>query len=246
MRNVAACVLVLCLLLCSVAAADPARDDAAAKQAFQRAEADFKSARYADALESYREAYRRALWPELIFNVAQCHHELGQKAQAVAAYRCFLQRWKEKRPGKPPPFEDRIRVYIKKHGSSAASQPASDQCLQVTTRPTTAPSPHPPEALQPSRLKRPWAWVAAGVGAVGIGVGVALLATRRVDEIVQEEAEGPLQQVTDSAVPGAMVLGVGVASAALSAYLFARTEQPVQVGVSVAPGETMAVVVGRF
>ena len=242
MRLVTTACIFLCLTSSTIVLADTGRNEDRARELSRQAQGDFNKKRYREALRKYQAACRLAGWPQPIFNIAQCHHELGEKNNAVQAYRSFLDKWKEQHTQKSPPFEEQILEYIRKHSSSASSQPATNVCGSVAPPP---PPPKPPLS-QPSRLKRPWAWIVAGVGAAGIGVGVALLATRRVDEVVQEEPEGPLQQVTDSAVPGAVVLGVGVASAVLSVFLFAHTEQPVHVGVSVMPGVGFAVVTGRY
>ena len=57
-----------------------------------------------------------------------------------------------------------------------------------------------------------------------VGTGVALLATRRVDEWRRDEDTRKIVSDTDSEVPGAVLIGAGAASAGVSVWLFVRGE----------------------
>ena len=79
-----------------------------------------------------------------------------------------------------------------------------------------------------TRWKRPWAWVTTGLGVALVGTGVALLATRRVDEWRRDEDSGKLESVTDAWGPGAVLIGVGAAAAGVGTWLFLRGEGPAE------------------
>ena len=83
------------------------------------------------------------------------------------------------------------------------------------------------------------------MGAAAIGVGVGLLATRTVEELQWHE-DGPPTRETDSAVPGAVLIGAGVAACAVSTFLFLRGESRVQAGLGVTGHGMVASVMGRF
>jgi len=264
----------LCLLLLLLTLAPPAAnadDLARARQHFARAETQYRLGKFAEALAQYQAAFRHASLPRLLFNMAQCHRHLGQRKKALFYYKLFRDDWKRRFPGTRPPNDaevmERIRTLQKELASTGepSSRPApsslpvleSDSSRAVPGSGTRAPktgAAAPPESPTPrvldepppfSHLRRPWAWVAAGAGAAALGVGMGLLATRRVDEIVWS-ANGPPQRVTDSPVPGAVLLGAGVAAGALSCYLFIRGEAPVQAGLGVSSAGLVASVWGSF
>ena len=49
-------------------------------------------AEYGSALEEFKAAYRSVQDPSLLFNIAQCHRKLGQRADALSFYRSYLRR----------------------------------------------------------------------------------------------------------------------------------------------------------
>ena len=255
-RHAACCVLLL------LAPASAGADDSALAQArehFTRGETHYRLGHFKDALARYQAAYKLAKRPRLLFNMAQCHRHLGQAKMALFYYKLFRDDWKWKFPGTVPPNQqevqehiDRLERELRSQPESAPTRPASQPAPvkpasqpAPVKAPATAPLPQTTPAIDapPSRLRRPWAWVSGGVGIAAMAAGVALLATRRVDEIVWD-ASGPPTRVTDSAVPGAVLLGAGAAACGLSAFLFART--PVQPAVAWSGDGVTAAVVGRF
>jgi tetratricopeptide (TPR) repeat protein len=61
-----------------------------AKQAFEAGRREYRLARYAPALEHFTRAYRLIERPELLFNIAQCHKELGFLQDALRFFRSYL------------------------------------------------------------------------------------------------------------------------------------------------------------
>ncbi len=77
------------------AAPAPAPTPAASGDArahFQRGQRAYSEGRYADALLAFRAAFALQPLPALEFNIARCHEQLGQLAEAIAAYRRFIAR----------------------------------------------------------------------------------------------------------------------------------------------------------
>jgi len=176
--------LVLC---CSTAYAE---DRERARQAFTEGRQHFDLGEYKEALASFKEAYRDFEDPTFLFNIAQCHRQLGDKEQAVRMYRTFL----NKRPDAPNAEEVRrtiatLQEAIDKERASRTSPPTGTlspneapptTAPAVTTAPTaTAPAATAPEAEHRTPIyKKWWLWTIVGVvvvgAAVGTGVGIAL------------------------------------------------------------------------
>jgi hypothetical protein len=82
-------VSLLCVML-PRATAQPSGDIARAKAEFNRAEVHYSVREFADALKLYTSAYKIAQFPELLFNIAQCHRQLKNYDRAIFFYRRYL------------------------------------------------------------------------------------------------------------------------------------------------------------
>ena len=93
-RAHAGLVLAVALALGVLLGAAPARaDDAdtrAARKHFQRGEKLFNLGRFDEALGQYEAAYERKPLPGFLYNIAQCHRNLGNYKQAIFGYRGYL------------------------------------------------------------------------------------------------------------------------------------------------------------
>ena len=67
-----------------------ARAQSAAKHAFEQAEVHYKLGRFAQALSGYSRAYELAPLPGFLFNIGQCHRQLGHHERAVFFFRGYL------------------------------------------------------------------------------------------------------------------------------------------------------------
>ena len=65
-------------------------DTKAARKHFQRGEKLFNLGKFDDALGEYEAAYERKPLPGFLYNIAQCHRNLGNYKQAVFGYRNYL------------------------------------------------------------------------------------------------------------------------------------------------------------
>lgn len=81
----------LALALLLAAAPALADDAAAAKKAAKAAKAAFDLGRFGEALAKYEEAYRLKAVPGLLFNLGQCHRQLGHTEQALHFFKQYLE-----------------------------------------------------------------------------------------------------------------------------------------------------------
>jgi hypothetical protein len=61
-----------------------------ARVLFDEAEAYYNVGEWAQALESYKQAYLLSREPALLFNMAQCYRQLGKNEEAIRTYKNFL------------------------------------------------------------------------------------------------------------------------------------------------------------
>jgi tetratricopeptide (TPR) repeat protein len=73
-----------------------------ARRQFTAAQESFDQGDYAEALVQYQEVYDAIKSPLLLFNIAQCHRNLGQWPEAAALFRRFL------READKPPNADAV------------------------------------------------------------------------------------------------------------------------------------------
>ncbi len=79
------------LLVVASSTAAPAAEPQSAQRLFTQAEHYYLLGNFERALELFSDAYASAPLPELLFNIAQCHMELGDYRRAVYFYERFLQ-----------------------------------------------------------------------------------------------------------------------------------------------------------
>src|SRR6478609_1908298 len=79
----------LALLLCALAA-PAAADKNRARVLFREATQHYKLREFNSALDSFKEAYRNFEDPVFLYNIAQCHRQLGHKEEAIRFYKTYL------------------------------------------------------------------------------------------------------------------------------------------------------------
>jgi hypothetical protein len=65
-------------------------DGEAAKQLFQQGQSEYDLAHFKEALSLFEQAYKRKNVAALLYNIAQCHRQLGDLKMAKATYKAFL------------------------------------------------------------------------------------------------------------------------------------------------------------
>src|SRR5262245_42170604 len=61
-----------------------------AREAWKRATTHYNLGEYDQAFEAFKEAYREYEDPSFLYNLAQCHRQLGHKTEAVRFYKTYL------------------------------------------------------------------------------------------------------------------------------------------------------------
>jgi tetratricopeptide (TPR) repeat protein len=161
-----------------------AEDREKARAAFAEGRQHFDLGEYKDALESFKLAYRNFEDPKILFNIAQCHRQLGNKQEAVDFYRKYLNKVPD------APNREEVQATIEKLNAALAAERASKSTPPQGTlgEPPTggaaqaenraAPTP-PTTATASATEKTPaakkwWVWTVVGGAVVAVGLGVGL------------------------------------------------------------------------
>jgi hypothetical protein len=122
-----------------------AERDQRARSMFEMGRQAYGDGRYRDAWANFHEAYQLSGRPELLYNIGQTADRLGQDADALKAFRMYMERLPDAKNRRD--VENRIHALEERVSASAAPAPQSvpDSSPQVpATAPTTsdaAPSP---------------------------------------------------------------------------------------------------------
>src|SRR5690242_5934876 len=82
--------LLMIALLVLTATTSHADDRAKARASFRLGSQHYSLGEYKEALTAFKEAYRNYEDPSFLFNIAQCHRQLDQRADAIREYRMYL------------------------------------------------------------------------------------------------------------------------------------------------------------
>jgi len=83
-----------------------------ARELFSLAETQYRLGRFEAALEGYEAALKYRHHTSIIFNIAQCHRQLGHLERAVFFYKLFLSDWEREKPGTRPPNVSEVKGHI--------------------------------------------------------------------------------------------------------------------------------------
>jgi hypothetical protein len=157
----------------------------------------YAAGNYAAALQTFEHAYALVTEPNLLFNIAGCHEQLGDRNQAIEYYRWFLSS-----PGVNP--EGRRRA------------------IAALGRLTDEPPPAPPAQPEPKPESVVWplATLGAGILFAGVGAGLYVDGAHDQNEVTRAPVDGDgsltdaqSQKLIDSGdtkkLVGAISLGVG-------------------------------------
>jgi tetratricopeptide (TPR) repeat protein len=198
--------LAVVLLLAAPALAQTpgsAEAKAKAKDHYRSGGSHYDLGEFADALNEFKEAYRLYEEPTFLFNIGQCHRQLGQKEPAIRFFKVYL----SKSPNAPNKADVRdmiskLEVALAEERKSQSGKPQGTieppDSHVTEPKPEAKPEPKPevaPEAkpepkpeVKPEVKPQPvvvekapekpvykkwWLWTAVGV-VVAVGVGVGL------------------------------------------------------------------------
>jgi tetratricopeptide (TPR) repeat protein len=157
----------LAVLLATLAAAPPALaggDDAdkRARAHFRRAETHFAVGRFKEALAEYEQAFEARPLPGFLFNIGQCHRNLGHLEEAIFSFKKYLRL--------KPDAKDRAAVedLIADLERQLAAQRAVRAPPPMPVLVLPPPPPPPPRPF----YTRTWFWGAAAVVVAASVVGV--------------------------------------------------------------------------
>ncbi len=151
-RSAGARVLVALLLMPGLVQATgtaPGDAETRARQHFAEGTVAYDLGEFPKALQAYSEAYRLAPRPALLFNVAQCHRQLGQYERAAFFYRRFLHLSGQDaaNAGLARELLAEVETRAAEKGERTASRPA-DAPVQARAE-TKAPGARAPEQARP-------------------------------------------------------------------------------------------------
>jgi tetratricopeptide (TPR) repeat protein len=154
----------------SVARADSEDATVAARRHFERAEKLFALGRFEAALTEYEAAFEARPLPGFLFNIGQCHRNLGNHDAAIFSFRKYLRL--------SPDAENREDVLELIAKLETEKQRAEARRAAAEDARRLAPPPPPPAARKKTPVYARW-WFWTGVVAVGAGAGAgAYLLTR--------------------------------------------------------------------
>jgi len=138
--------------LAFAARGDLEEDRARAKAFYEKGEAEYNLGHFQGALKNYEEAYKIRSVPRLLFNIAQCHRQLGDMRSAVATYKAFLRTAAANDPGRKnaQALLGEVESALKKQESAQHAPP-----LDTAPKPDEPPSAEPTVTAEPAAKPEP-------------------------------------------------------------------------------------------
>lgn len=171
-----------------------AEDLSVAREHFRQGEVFYRTGRFRQAIEAYRKALSLEMHPSYLFNIAQCHRQLGELEAAVFHYRLFLSDWQRRFPGLRPPARDEAEAHIRNLTRQLAKRQEERRRAALAQEQQRCVLPPPSSGLEP-RLRRRLrisGWSAVGLGGAALVTGIVLggLATARASDYNEAAAGG--------------------------------------------------------
>ena len=170
-------VMVPLLLLVATAEAAPKT----ARDYYQSATSHYNLSEWQGALDDFREAYRLKPDPALLFNIAQCHRQLGNYREAANFYRAYRREGGTNNVERLIDEMDQAATAQREREAAAERERAANAPPDGVQSPSPTPAPTPPPAApaEAPRRSRTLLWAGIGAGAAGlvaVGVGAGLFA----------------------------------------------------------------------
>jgi tetratricopeptide (TPR) repeat protein len=151
------------LLLVALGGSAHADDADAAKQAYSEGARRYAIGDFRGALEDFKRSYLAFPAPDTLFNLAQCHRQLGEHGDAIRAFRNYLELM--------PPENDRSEVerLIADEEKALSPAPPVPEANQVEPPPPAPVEKAPPPSPPPPPRRR---WILP----VGVAAAVVVIA----------------------------------------------------------------------
>ena len=159
------------LLCCALATFAPGRAmaedaDKESRAHFRRGETHFAMGRFAQALKEYEAAYELKPLPGFLFNIGQCHRNLGHLEEAVFSFKRYLRLKPD--AANHAAVEELVADLERQLAAQKATRPPSLTGPVGPTGPLLPPPPPPPDPV----YKRWWFWTGIAAIAAGAAVGI--------------------------------------------------------------------------
>lgn len=189
------CIALTVVAPAGVATAAPDSGKAIAQRAYAEGKRLYDVGEYAKALAEFKRAYLNYEEPSFLFNMAQCHRALGDKPEAIRAYRSYLRNSPEAANA-----ADVRRIVAELEAAVARERSAAEASARAAAGPppgTLSPPTHEPARTVAAPTSAPavtltaaptappkrgrktwWVWPVVGVVVAGVAVGVAVGVTQ--------------------------------------------------------------------
>jgi len=144
---------------------DPAMRSA--RRHYDRGEKLFALGKFADALDEYQRAFDAKPVPEFLFNIGQCHRNLGDYEAAIFSFKKYL----KLEPAAPN--RDKVEKLI----DDLEAKKGRDESQRLGL--VKKPPPPPPPATETPIYNKWWFWT--GIAVVGVAGGVGIYAATKSD-----------------------------------------------------------------
>jgi hypothetical protein len=131
------------VILCTLTTTAWADNKQVAKQAYVDGKRHYDVGEFSEALADFKKAYLNYAEPVFLFNIAQCHRQLGDKPAAVRSYRTFLREFPE------APNRATVERIIAELEAPAIETPRPPPTVTAPPRQPVATSSTPPRPTTP-------------------------------------------------------------------------------------------------
>lgn len=212
-RNVISAVLAVCASTASVPARAESANTTLAVHLNESGSELYSAGQYSAALANFERAYILARDPNLLFNIAGCQEQLGNRAQAIDYYTRFLA----------------------ESGTDPDGRRRASEALRALER--SAPPPPPPPQSVWDDPALPWLALGAGVFLVGTGGSLYLdgaadhremrVAPTRVNDASGSLSDAEVRSLDDAGDTKKLIGGIsmGLGSALIAAHVGLRVWQ---------------------
>ena len=195
-------------------------DTEVARRHFQRGSELYEQQRYDDAINEFDQARQLKPLPAFDYNIARCHDRMGRWAEALAAYRRYL----EAAPNEPDSESVRERIKVLEPRVAPAQPPPKPAV--VTPPPPQPPTPRRPWPPARTKLIAGALTAVVGISLIGAGAGYAVMGNDAADRLTAADRtmatfDASLESSwqLDRTLSGAL-LGIGVVATAAGAVVF--------------------------